>query len=701
MISWRFYMKWCFCGCLMMLFSVGLYAQQEDQINNLIQQIVESYADDEDDDIDVELLTQNLTFYYQSPLNLNKATFTELSELQLLNPPQIDALLNHRKRAGDLLNIYELQSIKYFDLATIERLLPFVEVKGAIDDVNIPIGKLLSKGKHFILARYAQTLEDRAGYLNEKFLGSPQKLYARYQYQYGKNFSYGFTAEKDAGEPFGGEYNPYGFDFYSFHVYLKDYGPFKYLALGDYRLDFGQGLIVSSSFNSDKSDEVLSVMQNAYTVKQYTSAIEALFNRGIAATVQVGNFELTAFGSYKPIDARLIDLDDIDDFPDIGTFQIAGLHQTESNFRSKNTVKETFAGTHLSYDHKNFEIGLTGTINKFSAFLTKRNQVYNNFRFRGDLLLNSSLNYRVLFNNFHFFGEWAISTDADNSNKNELGIATLNGVLVSIDPKISFTLVHRHYNKFYEARYERAFSESTIANNESSLYLGTSVKPNTRWKIDAYADFYRHRWLRFLIDAPSQGFDYRTLVTYKPSRKVTLFVRYKNENKQRNLGENETRTDYLVQEQKSTLRADVTYKLSKALRFKTRIERSTYQEGNRPKEEGFLAFQDVNVQPIESRYSFNARFTLFDTDSYDTRIYVYENTPLYAYGRNFFYQTGYRYYFNVKWEPLRMLDLWAKVEQTKFLNVDNLTQFEGISSGNNFIDDDQITNITLQARLKF
>jgi len=712
--------RWSCCFFLFLLHSVSLIAQSENEITELVQQIVESYADDTDEEFDIESLVQNLMAYYENPINLNEAEYTELNELILLSPQQIDALINHRKKAGDLLNIYEIQSIKYFDLNTIERLLPFVNVKGQIDDVNIPLRKLLSKGKHSILIRYKQNLEDRQGFLNEKYLGSPQKIYTRYQYQYGTNLSYGFTAEKDEGEPFGGEYNPLGFDFYSFHVYLKNYGPFKYLALGDYKLDFGQGLIISSSFSADKSDEVLSVMKNAYTVKQYSSAIEALYNRGLAASFELGNVELTAFVSYKPIDARLInpieidtlpdinpfpdfpDLPDFPDFPDLeSSFQFTGIHQTESQFESKNTLKELYTGTHLSYSKTNFEIGFTGTINKFSGFLTTREQVYNSFLFRGDLLLNSSIDYRLLLNNFHFFGEWAISTDGDNSNANKLGIAALNGVLVSIDPKISFSVVHRHYNKFYESRYERAFSEGTNANNETGLYIGTTIKPHTRWRVDAYADFYKHSWLRFLTDAPSQGFDYRALVSYKPSRKVKLFVRYKNEHKQRNLGENESRTDYLVKEERSTLRIDATYGLTKALRFKTRVERSAYQEGDRPKEDGFLAFQDINFKPIESPIAFNARFTLFDTDSYDTRIYVYENTPLYAYGRNFFYKTGYRYYLNIKYEPLRMLELWAKFERTKYLNTDNLVQFEGISSGNQFIDDDKLTTVTLQARLKF
>lgn len=698
----KLFIRWSGCFCFIFFQSVLLFAQSEIEITDLIQQVLENYTEDNDDEIDVESLIQNLTVYYRNPINLNEADFTELSELQLLTPPQIDALLNHRKKSGDLLNIYELQSIKYFDLNTIERLLPFVEVKGEIDDVNIRLGKLLSEGKHSLFMRYEQTLEDRSGYLNGNYLGGPQKLYTRYQYQYGQNLSFGFTVEKDAGEPFGGTYNPAGFDFYSFHVYLKDYGPFKYLALGDYRLNFGQGLAMWSGFSARKSDLVLSTLKNAYLTKRFTSVTEFEFSRGAAATIELGDLDLTAFASHKPIDANIQLLDTLNnEVLEVGALQISGLHRTENEIEDKHSIKETLLGGNVTFERKNIEFGASAIYSKYSSPLSRDLALYSQFQFNHNELLNASVNYRLLFNNFHFFGEWAASNDLIGDNANKLGFATINGVLVSIDPKVSFTLLHRHYNVYYEARYAKAFAESNRANNESGLYFGTSIKPHTRWQIDAYADFYKHNWLRFLIDAPSNGFDYRVLLTYKPSRKVNIKLRYINEIKQRNLGENLGRTDYLVREDKSAFRATATYKLTKALRFKTRIETTTYQEAERPRETGFLVFQDINIQPVESQIAFNARFSLFDTDSYNTRIYVYENSPLYAYANRNFSGTGYRYYFNIKYEPLRMLDLWAKIERTKYLNTNYLVQFDGISSGNQFINDDKITTITIQARLKF
>ncbi|MBK8472078.1 MAG: hypothetical protein IPL33_07835 [Sphingobacteriales bacterium] len=57
-------------------------------------------------------------------------------------------------------------------------------------------------------------------------------MYARYRYKYGNKISYGITAEKDPGEPFFKGANAQGFDFYSAHLYLRDIGIFKHIALG-------------------------------------------------------------------------------------------------------------------------------------------------------------------------------------------------------------------------------------------------------------------------------------------------------------------------------------------------------------------------------------------------------------------------------------------------------------------------------------
>lgn len=684
------------------LFSQGVFAQKEKIDENIIQRIVENLSEESDEQIDIEPLIQDLIYYQQNPLDLNKANYKQLSELALLSTAQIDALLQHIRRSGKLLNIYELQSIKYFDLTTIEQILPFVKVGGAIDDLNVSLKKLLTAGKHVIFTRYEEELEDRAAYLDGDYLGHPAKFYTRHRYEYNKNISYGITAEKDAHEPFGGPYNKAGFDFYSAHLYLKDFGPLKYTAIGDYKLNIGQGLAMWNDYAIRKSDEVMSVMKNAYLLKPYTSASEYDFLRGVAGTITVGEIDITAFGSYKGLDANVSAFDSLaNEVEQISSIQIDGIHRSESELEDKKTVDEILGGISGVYNSRNVELGIAGIYSKLSQPLQRQSRVDNLFQFNGDELINASFNYRFLIQNFHFFGELAISDDLVSSNLNKTGFAGINGVLVSVDPKVRFSLVHRYFNKYYEARYAKTFAESSRPNNENGLYLGVTVTPNQRVNISAYADTYKHQWLKFRAEAPSKGFDYRTKIIYKPSRKIELSLRYKHERKFENLSGNDGMVDFIVPRTTASVRANVSYKINKSIGFKTRVEQTTFVENNREKEYGYLFFQDVNFTPIKLPFSFNCRFALFDTDSYNTRVFVYENNVLYGFNNRQFSGTGYRYYLNAKYKVTRFLTLWGKIEQTKFVNLYSLENFVGYRSGNDYVDADTNTRLTLQARFKF
>lgn len=683
------------------LFNIDAFAQKENIDDNLIQRIMENLSEESDSQIDIEPVLQELIYYQQNPLDLNKADYKQLSELALLSAAQVDALLQHIQKCGQLLNIYELQSIKYFDLSTIEQILPFVRVDGAIDDLNISVKKLLTGGKHVIFTRYEEVLENREGYLDGDYLGHPAKLYLRHRYEYNKNISYGITAEKDAHEPFGGPYNKAGFDFYSAHLYLKDYGPLKYTAIGDYKLNIGQGLALWNDFATRKSDEVMSVMKNAYLLKPYTSASEYDYLRGVAATLALGKIDLTAFGSYKGLQANTIVVDTFANFAFVSSIQEDGINRTEAELANKKTVKESLGGISFTYNQRSLELGVASFYSKLSRPFRRPERLDNLFQFNSDELINTSFNYRFLVQNFHFFGELALSNDLIRNNLNKTGLATINGVLVSVDPKVRFSLVHRYFNKYYEARYAKTFSEGTNPNNENGLYFGLIVTPNSRLSINTYADAYKHNWLKFRADAPSNGFDYRTKIIYKPSRKIELSFRYKNERKFENLTGNDGIVDFIAPRTTTSIRANVNYRINKNISFKTRVEQTSFVENNGTKEFGYLFFQDVNFVPINLPFSFNARFALFDSDSFFTRVFAYENNVLYGFNNRQFSGTGYRYYLNAKYKAFRFLTFWAKIEQTKYVNLYSLEEFPGYGTGNEYVNADTQTRLTLQARFKF
>ena len=91
------------------------------------------------------------------------------------------------------------------------------------------------------------------------------------------------TAEKDRGEEFFTGSNKQGFDFYSAHLFIKDYNrTIKAIAIGDYAVSFGQGLILYSGFGAGKSSYVMNIKRTVPgCCGTYTSVNESNFQRGL------------------------------------------------------------------------------------------------------------------------------------------------------------------------------------------------------------------------------------------------------------------------------------------------------------------------------------------------------------------------------------------------------------------------------------
>ena len=106
---------------------------------------------------------------------------------------------------------------------------------------------LLKYGKQEVLTRLDVPFYTRKGY-QKNYLGPAMYHSLRYGYRYGDYLQMGITAEKDAGEPFFALHNEKGYDYYSIYFLLRNLGKLKTLALGNYRLSFGQGLVVSTDF---------------------------------------------------------------------------------------------------------------------------------------------------------------------------------------------------------------------------------------------------------------------------------------------------------------------------------------------------------------------------------------------------------------------------------------------------------------------
>ena len=460
-----------------MLISVQLFAQER---NEVIQQRIEFISEQlESEDIDLTDVVERLNYYFDNPLNINGATFDELRDLSLLSEVQINDLLLHRKLFGKLISKYELQSLKYWDLQTIDLVLPFIRVDDKLDNLHLTFKEAIKEGNIELFMRHQATPEEKNGYAtvpdsviqnsNSYYYGNSDRYYTRLRYSYRTNLSAGITAEKDPGEEFFEGTQKNGFDFYSFHAFYKGGKYIRAVALGDYQIQIGQGVNFWSGYAFGKTADIATVKKTANPLRPYTSVDEARFMRGAAVDLGYKNFSMTTFGSIKKIDGTAVADSLFDELEFISSINISGLHRTNSEITRKNTLTEYIAGTNLRYRTRNLQIGIAGVYQGYDKVLNRAIQPYNQYDFRGKDMISLSADYSWTCKNFNFFGEASRSSYSGNW-------ANVHGVLFSLDSRASFSLLYRNYQKGYQTFYNNGFSEGSNTQNENGIYAGFKLK---------------------------------------------------------------------------------------------------------------------------------------------------------------------------------------------------------------------------------
>lgn len=687
--------------------SLAALAQERPNINrnSLIEQRIEQIAEaSENENLDYNTLFEQLSIYLDFPLNLNTASVDDLFSLGLLNNFQIGQLVDYRKNYGDVLSIYELPRINGWTPELAYLLEPFVVTEPDEGREKITLKQLRQYGKHEVVMRWQRLLEAQQGYSdideqelldnpNRRYLGSPDRLFFRYRYRFSDRISFGYTGEKDAGEEFFRGNTRHGFDFNSAHLFLRDFGVFDRIAIGDYQAQFGQGLTFWSGLGFNrKSAFTTSIAQLGGGLRPYTSINENLFLRGAAATIGLGHVKVTAFYSGKGIDATVTQQggDTTETFePDIvvSAFQESGFHRTPNEIANRRALFQEHMGGNIDFTKNNFHIGVTGVFMRIDGTLDRRNQEYSIFRFQGSENATLGVDYAWRLRNFFFFGETARSLNG--------GMATINGVNINMHSRLSLNLTQRYYSRNFQQVASVAFGESSQVENEAGIYMGLEFRPFRKWTVNAFIDQFRFPWLRFQTDGPSTGYDLFTQVEFAPTSRINVYARYRERLRQINTREEVEAIRFLVPNPRKNARLNFIYRATDRLKLQSRVEYVDFKRGNEPRSEGFMVFQDVAYTFKNPSLTLNFRYALFQSDNFDSRIYAYENDVLYFFSIPAYSGRGSRTYLLLKWDVSRSVDLWVRWAQFFY------TDRQEVGSGLEMIDGNTRTEVKIQARFKF
>lgn len=669
-------------------------AQQENPVKpgSETEQQLENLAEQQNGEPEDDSYLQTLVDIQKNKLNINTVDENNLKELQLLSDLQISALLNYRRLLGNLINIYELQAIPCWNVETIKKILPYIRV-GNFVPFSADLKQRFTGGQQSLLLKWQQVIEKSNGYLRPdsvaiRYPGSPQKIFFRYKYNFRNLLQFGITGDKDAGEQFLSGNQKQGFDFYSIHLFARKLGIIKTLALGDFSVNLGQGLIHWQSLAFKKSADISFVKRQGEILHPYNSAGEYNFMRGAGISLGFKNVEFTAFASIHKLDGSLnTDTTQINnDY--ISSILNSGYHRTASEVAKKNAITQSSAGGNISYNNANLHIGINGIAFKFSVPLVRNIYPYNQFAMQGNNWCNYSVDYSYTYRNFHFFGEAA--TDKNNSK------AFVSGLLASLDEKVDASLVYRNISMSYQALYGNAFTESTAPNNEKGLYAGLSIRPGALVKISAYADVFSFPWLRYRVDAPTTGSDYLLQINYNPNKKVEVYVRFKNENKAINLTGTNTALRQVYIRPKESLRTQVSYNASRQFNLSERVELLWFDAQAKDRsQQGFLIYINGAYKLPAKPFTLNGRLQYFKTDGFESRIYSYESDVLYSYSIPQFMGEGFRYYLNFSYALGKKVTLWSRWAQTIYKNQNS------IGSGLDKIDGNKKSEIKFQIIYNF
>lgn len=665
---------------------------QEQHKNEIFENFISQLFLEQDEDLNYEEFYENYIQLFLHPRDLNTISRAELQSLLILSEQQMNNFFSYRAEAGPFLSMYELQVIPGFDRLVIQHLLLFTTLskEDGYGFRNL-WQRIKDEKNHYLLTRYDRVLETKKGYRGDDlkdpaYERSPFRILCRYRISRYNDFSIGLTLEKDAGEKI--TWDPgsrrYGFDFISGHLALFNKGRLKALTIGDYQIQAGQGLALGSGFFLGKSSDAIATVRRSHLgIRPYASSLEYGFFRGAAATYNLGKIDITAFYSHKNIDG-VVRGDESGLY--ISSLPRTGYHRTVSEINSRKQVREKIAGSNVSYNSrkKNFHAGVSYVYTIYEYPVLRNPNRYNQYIFNGGKNYTAATDLSYIVSNFNFFGEIAASHGG--------GKGITGGFISSLSSKADLAMVYRNYSRNFYSFYGNAFGENTLNQNEKGIYLGLRIKPAPYLTFTAYFDRFSFPWLSYRAYAPSQGYEYLTRFTWKLSRNTVLYSQFRETVKEMNQKNNTTALDYLSLTYKKQLVFHLDHRAGDIISMSSRVQLGRYTQTNLISS-GYFIMEDLGFH--FGKLDFNCRFAIFDTDDYDSRIYIYEKDILYSFSLPALYGKGTRTYLMVHFKILRKTDFWIRYAATSF-NDRNV-----ISSANEQINGSKRSEIKLQMRVKF
>ncbi len=652
------------------------------------------------------------------PIDLNRATPDALRQIPGITAQIVTAINEHRQEqkftsVDDLLLVYGIGP------ATLRRLRPWVTVEY---QRRLP-SRLANHVSVQQLFRLQYSLPVAEGYRSNSgershYTGSPARIYHRHSVT-GERFSGNITQVKLPGEPLN---HSLGFDFTSAHATIEKIGPLQRLVIGDYSLRFGQGLVLWSSPSFGKGGTAHTApYRHGPGITPYRSSSQIRFLRGFASKIaspvpwlhrfQESKVIFSAFYSNRLRSAVETRGDTIRP-PSSSPY-----HRTETELDRRYNTVEMIHGGNFVLTNTYGNLGFT-----FYDYQTDRPVLpAHSSPLQGQKNRVIGADILVQIGNFRVFGEYAVRrptysgsiasndmadpvshsdpaspvhTAATPGNRN----AWIAGIMGGYSDTFDWVFSSRNYRSGYWSELGSGFGEGTgVPVNQSGWYFGFRIRPSSVVGISGYVDRFRFPRPRRGMTRPSEGWEPAIQLRYRYNSYLVFRVRIRYKERTAELERHDAylRT-YRVTDAESRFsgRFRVTWQFSPKLVWQSQIDLIQSGLQSELMQKGLALSQVIRWQTSRV-LRFDMNMSVFDTDDFTSRIYLFEYDLTYAMSSSMLYGLGQRSYIVMRYQPSDWILLEAKAGRTRYFDR------PAIGSGHDMTIGPSRTVLGMQIRLMY
>ncbi len=673
------------------------YAISQDTSNSIIEtqkliNSIENSLEINEESIPYDIL-EHLQDLRKEPVNINRCNSEELYTLPFLSEYQINSFTNYRQQFGNLLSYAELLAVPGFDLQLVKNIMPYITLSTQISEIH----RKRSRLKTVSFLRYSRSLYSDINYLKNYdyqksitsvYLGSPDKYLFKIKQESKTGINWGLIAEKDAGEVFFTKNLPdsirnmiitkknYGFDFYTGFIEYDGKSVLDKVILGDYQITIGQGLnIWSSGYFSNPTNPIQSIRYGR-GIKANTSSYETGYFRGGVITIKYKSLSGIAFYSNRMQDAVIKVINGINSF---SSFKNSGYHRSINEINSKNSIRIIQSGGSAEIHLKKGIIGFSFINTLFSSMYHKEKEEEDLFSYTGRNISNAGCHWNFTLKNLiTFYGELSLTDKGKPS--------IISGLYISPKPFLDLSLSYQYFNAgYFNISANPARKGNFIP--ESNIRFFLAIDPLRKLELSVNIDFIHFNWLRSRISKPNNYITFNSSLSYCLNENFILLFSYSHKGYEQNLHSPTEYIDPVIILKKNSAQLSVFNILSNSFSSKSRIILNNIKSTN---SNGGALSQEFAYKNIRLKTNVTISFIIFDTDNYDSRIYVYEKNVLHAFSFPSYSGSGAGGFILLKTEISKWLSLWFRISKTKYFRNSSNTETWKNKKG----------EISIQARIK-